>query len=64
MLTGAYQEINQVIFRAPFSKMTYFWPKIQPFLLPGKPETKTNGPKPVATMSNQTYLPIASDLNA
>ena len=40
-----------------------FWPKIQPFLQLVKAENETNGPKPVVTVSNQTYLPITSDLS-
>ena len=30
---------------------------------PVKAENETNGPKPVVTVSNQTYLPITSDLS-
>ena len=37
--------------------------QVQPFLQPGKAENETNGPKAVATVSNQIYLPITSDLS-
>ncbi len=51
-----------MIFRAPSSKTAHCDPHIQPFLQPGETENKTNAPKPGATVSNQTYFPITSDL--
>ena len=32
------------------------------FLQPDKAENETNGPKPIAPVSNQIYLPITRDL--
>ena len=52
-----------MIFRAPSSKTAHFDPYIMPFLQPGKAENETNAPKPGATVSNQTYFPITSDLD-
>ena len=62
MTTDAYQGRNKVILRAPSSKMAHFDPPIEPFLQPGKAESETNRPKFVATVSNQTYSSITSDL--
>ena len=50
-----------MIFRAPASK-TAFLAQNSAFLQPGKAENETNGPTPVATLSNQTYFPVTSDL--
>ena len=51
-----------MIFRAPSSKTAHFVHIFQPFLQPGKAENETNGQKPPATVSNQTYFPITNDL--
>ena len=42
--------------------MSYFWPKFQPILQPGKAENETNRQKTGAIVSNQTYFPITNDL--
>ena len=52
-----------MVLRTPSSKTAHCDPIIQPFLSPGKAENKTNGPKPISTVSNQTYSPITSDLD-
>ena len=51
-----------MIFSAPSSETTNFDHIFSLSLQPGKAENETNGPKPVATVSNQTYLPITSYL--
>ena len=51
-----------MIFRAPSSKTAHFDPIFSLFLQPGKAENNIKGPKSIATVSNQTYLPITSDI--
>ena len=37
--------------------------QVQPFLQPNTVVNETNGPKAVATVSNQIYLPFTCDLS-
>ena len=49
-------------FQSTIFKNCPFRPHIQPFLQAGKAENEANGPNPVASVSNQTYSPITSNL--
>ena len=62
LTTDTYQGTNQVIFRAPSSKTAHLDPIFSLFLQAGKAENEANGPNPVASVSNQTYSPITSNL--